>query len=368
MKRTLPLAVLALLLTACSHSHPHTTLYAQSQPEAAAQCASIDAAARAAANALIASMSDEQRANTVLPLDHDARGDWHFVPRRRPGLALGDMTDAQRHHLHHLLQSGLSDSGYLKAIDIVWLESVLQELENGNLGRDPGRYTLLLFGDPAPGSDDVDAGGDSEGDSGGAWGWRFEGHHLSLNFTYAGDDVVTTPMFMGTAPAVVPHGLHAGKRILADEHNLAFELVATLSDEQREQMMIGAVPGDVATGPGREQSLREPAGIEIKDLTGPQETLLLELMSVHIGRVEIDHLHDFVTALMAGQDIYFAWAGSTNPEEPHYYRIYAQDLFVVEYCTRDGGVDHIHGVFHDLTDPLAEDLLRRHFEEHHGAE
>jgi len=319
-----------------------------------------DSPGRAAATALLDSMTDDQRANTLLPLDHEARDDWHFVPRRRRGLALGAMTDAQRHDLHRLLQHGLSDSGYLKAMDIVWLESVLEQLENraeDDHYRDPGRYTLLLFGDPA----DADS----------AWGWRFEGHHLSLNFTYAGGadgGVITTPMFMGTAPAVVPSGLHAGKRILADEHNLAFAFIATLTDEQRDAMMIGDVPGDVVTGPGREQSLREPVGIARSDMSEDQEAALLALLMVYFDRLDSAERERFIWPEIVSEEQYFAWAGSTNPEEPHYYRIYQGNNFVIEYCTRDGGVDHIHGVFHDLTDPLAKDLLREHFEQHHAEE
>ncbi|XAL98104.1 DUF3500 domain-containing protein [Phycisphaeraceae bacterium D3-23] len=364
MKRTLTLVAAGLVLAGCSHA-PHATLYTNADTKAGDP---IDfgpmlphgAAARVAANALIESMSDEQRAATVLALDHDAHADWHFVPRRRRGLALGDMTDAQRHDLHKLLQSGLSDSGYLKAMDIVWLESILQELENRSDNyRDPGRYTLLLFGDPADPADS---------DSGGAWGWRFEGHHLSLNFTYTPDGIVTTPMFIGTNPAVVPSGLHAGKRILADEHNLAFAFIATLTDEQREAMMLRNAPRDIITGPGRETALREPAGIAVPELQQSQFDALMSLILVYTQRLERDKL-DY--SRLFGPDInslHFAWAGSTNPEEPHYYRIYCEDQFVIEYATQGGGVGHVHTVFHDLTDPLAEDLLRRHFEQEHAGE
>lgn len=364
MKRTLPLAVAAVLLCSCSQS-TYSTLYAEHE--------SIDQSvedwdyvnernritARAAAAALIASMSDAQRDATVLALDHEAHADWHYVPRRRRGLAIGDMTEAQRHDLNHLLQAGLSDVGYLKAMDIVWLESVLQELENGSPGRDPGRYTLLLFGDPAA----------PENATGhvAAWGWRFEGHHLSLNFTYTAHGVVTTPMFMGTAPAVVPSGLHAGKRILADEHNLAFAFIESLTDAQRDAMMLDQRPGDIITGPGREQLLREPAGLNHGAMTLDQKVLLSHLTMVYFHRrSQLGPVDPMLENHVFDNMIHFAWAGSTNPEEPHYYRIHGE-TFVIEYNCQ-GGVDHVHSVFHDLTDPLAEDLLRRHFEQHHADE
>ena len=356
MKCSLPLAAAALLLTGCSHSTTVTEMTLVSDAALTPATAPDDRDARAAAADLVASMNDTQRAGTVLAVDHEAHADWHFVPRRRRGLPIGDMTDPQRHDLHRLLQAALSDVGYLKAMDIVWLESVLEELENrgGNDAfRDPGRYTLLLFGDPS----DLES----------AWGWRFEGHHLSLNFTYTAQGVVTTPMFMGASPAVVPHGLHAGKRILADEHHLAFAFIASLTDEQREQMMLGQRPGDVITGPGRERALREPAGIAWADLTPEQMDRLGELFGVYQSRYP-DRAAFEMGRLAVGEfmNIHFAWAGSTSPDEPHYYRIFLKDQFVIEYNCQDGGVSHVHSVLHDLSDPLAEDLLRRHVEQHHA--
>jgi len=319
-----------------------------------------DAHARAAAAAMVESLNEEQRAGTVLPLTHEAREDWHFVPRRRRGVSLGDMTLQQRVNLHELMQTGLSDSGYLKAMGIVWTESILQEMENGNPGRDPGKYHLLIFGDPT----------NEDGGSAADWGWRFEGHHLSLNFTYAEEGTAVTPMFMGAAPAVIPTGLHAGQRVLADEHNLAFAFIETLTDEQREQMMIGDEPGDVITMPGREDSLNEPMGISTSDLiTWAQIDALLELTHAYRHRLKFGQAIEMQEEVLADwKHLHFAWAGSTNPDEPHYYRIHYKDKFVIEYCTRDGGVNHVHGVFHDLTDPLARDLLREHFEQHHGEE
>jgi hypothetical protein len=353
MTRTSPLVLAALLLAGCNSAPTVSEVTLVSAAVPAPPAAPNDGDARAAAVDLIASMDDAQRAATVLAVDHDAHDDWHYVPRRRRGLSIGDMTEAQRHGLHRLLQHALSDVGYLKAMEIVWLESVLQELENGSPGRDPGRYTLLLFGDPAA----ADA----------AWGWRFEGHHLSLNFTYTDRGVVTTPMFMGASPAVVPHGLHAGKRILADEHNLAFAFIASLTDAQRQAMMLDQRPGDVITGPGRERALREPAGIEYRDLSEPQQAALVDLMMVYADRLTRDDTERFVWPALISRGIHFAWAGSTNPGAPHYYRIFAQDQFVIEYNCQ-GSVSHVHSVFHDLTDPLAEDLLRRHFEQHHAGE
>lgn len=312
----------------------------------------LDAAARAAASAMLASYSDEQRAAGVFAVDHANRTDWHYVPRNRPGVKLGDLSDAQKHLLHDLLQTALSDSGYLKVTDIMWLETVLAELENNPRSRDVGKYVIQLYGDPT--------------DESAAWGWRFEGHHLSINLLYADGSVSVTPMFLGTNPAVVPTGPLAGKRVLADEHNLALELAQSMSAEQREKMMIGEKPRDVITGPGREGSLANPEGIHITDLTVDQLILLGGICETYFCNITFqnwgilnEHLR---TVHVAGeQDVHFAWAGPTDGSGPFYYRIHSP-TFVIEYSVQNG--NHVHGVFHDLTDPLGEDLLRRHFEQH----
>lgn len=354
---------LPLALAGCSASPdyaatvdqaPPTLLVMQEAPEAqATESPALDTAARAAAVALLDSYSDEQRAAGVFAVDHANRTDWHFVPRNRPGVKLGDLSDAQKHLLHNLLQTALSDSGYLKVTDILWLETVLAELENNPRSRDVGKYVVHLYGDPI--------------DESAAWGWRFEGHHLSINLLYADGGVSVTPMFLGTNPAVVPTGPLAGKRVLADEHNLALELAQSMSAEQREKMMIGQRPRDVITGPGNETRLSELSGITGADLTKEQELLLVTLTMQYVMNVQLDHYMAIAPQLLGlnnqGPTIsaHFAWAGPTDGSGPFYYRIHSS-TFVIEYSVQNG--NHVHSVLHDLTDPLGEDLLRRHFEQH----
>lgn len=345
----------AALLLSLGCQQQNLTLVMQAEREVVPAMEPVSRA-RITAIAMIESLTDEQRDNVILPFGHQVHDDWHFIPRQRLGISMGEMNDNQRHRLHELLQTGLSDSGYLKTMGIIWAESVLQEIENGNPGRDPGNYNLLLFGNPTSEEEGSDAD----------WGWRFEGHHLSLNFTYTEEGTAVTPMFMGASPAVVPSGLYAGRRVLADEHNLAFAFIELLTDEQREAMMIGDEPGDIVTGPGREESLSEPAGLSITALSSAQRAKLVHLLWVYFNRLDEKDRGHFLDS--DSDLIHFAWAGSTNPDEPHYYRIYSEGNFVIEYCTRDGGVNHVHGVFHDLTDPLAHDLLREHFEQHHAGE
>ncbi|MFN3166588.1 MAG: DUF3500 domain-containing protein [Phycisphaeraceae bacterium] len=309
---------------------------------------------RAAAVALLASLDEGQREKAARPIRDPLRKDWHFIPRDREGLALGEMSVQQKTLVHALMQTALSDSGYLKATDIIWLETVLYEMSNQNPMRDPGKYMLVIFGDPA----DLSA----------AWGWRLEGHHLSINLTYTPEAIGVTPLFFGTNPAVVPAGPLAGKRVLADAHHLAVAFAKSMSDDQRKQMMLAQKPRDVITGPGREKVLDQHAGLLAKDMTDAQQADLLRLLWAHWGSLDSDHARDLywrVVNLFGDapilHDYSFAWAGPIDADKPFYYRIRGE-RFLVEYSCQ--GKNHVHAVIHDLTDPLQEDLLKKHFEQH----
>lgn len=338
-------------ISAPADTHQPPTLLAMQEGQAPATPA-IDAAPRAAATALLDSFNDEQKTAAQFPVDHANRKDWHYVPRNRPGLQLGSLSDDQRKLLHTLMQTALSDSGYLKVTDIIWLETVLAEIEKNPGYRDVNKYTVQVFGDPK--------------DAAAAWGWRFEGHHVCINLLYADGSVSVTPMFMGTNPAVVPSGIMAGKRVLAEEHTLAIELAQSMSDEQRAKMMLKQKPRDVITGPGRETALKEAAGISIEDLTDVQKRQLHVLASSYLMNARLDHFISVSQRIMPRDrdrpipEIHFAWAGPIDSHGVFYYRIYSP-TFVIEYSCQEG--NHVHAVFHDLTDPLAEDLLRKHYEQ-----
>src|SRR4029079_19740924 len=139
----------------------------------------------------------------------------------RNGLSFKDLATPGRDAVHALLKTALSAVGYRKVVNIIELELVLREMETFGLMRDPERYHVTIYGVPSA----VER-----------WGWRFEGHHLSLNFTLAGDRlVVDTPSFFGANPATVPKGPNKGFRALAEEHDAGWTLLDALSDAQRRQ-------------------------------------------------------------------------------------------------------------------------------------
>ena len=179
-----------------------------------------------AASAWLDALQPEQRAKASFPFDDEAeRTSWAYFPRNHAGLPLHEMDISQQKLAHVLISSALNLHAYAKVCAIMALESVLNRIEDrrGDAVRDPGRYFLSVFG--APGGE--------------RWGWRLEGHHVALNFTFAdGDLIAHTPLFLGANPAEVRHGDHAAIRPCAEEEDVARELLASLDADRRRIAVI----------------------------------------------------------------------------------------------------------------------------------
>ena len=311
-----------------------------------------------AAQTYLGSLEDEQRARGTWSMDAEQRFDWHFVPRERYGVRLKDMNGEQRSAAHGLLQSVLSSQGYLKATGVMQLEGVLGVIEGRPERRDPEDYYFNVFGTPS---------------AEGPWAWRFEGHHISLNFTSAGNDAPSvTPAFMGTNPHLVGEGTHSGWRLLGAEEDLARELMALLTDAQLRSAIIEAeAPRDIVTGNVRRAEIDRREGLAASEMNEVQRSALLRLLSEFLGNVH----HAVASAEMqrirdAGlENVHFAWAGSTERGEGHYYRVHGPTV-LIEYDNVQNGANHVHSVWRDPENDFGDDLLRRHYEEadHHQAD
>jgi hypothetical protein len=306
----------------------------------------------AAAEAFLASLSADQRAAAHFSFGDDERLNWHFIPRPRRGLPLRDMDEGQRELVRTLLRTGLSARGMRKVEDIISLEVVLRELGGNPAVRDPELYFVSIFGDPS---------------GSGPWGWRFEGHHLSLNFTVVvGAPLAWAPAFLGANPAEVRRGSRAGLRALAEEEDLARALVRSLDDAQRRVAVVDvAAPSDILTGNALAVDPLEPGGIPITDLDPRQVDQLVRLLDEYLGRMS-DELAASRRARIEASDlarITFAWAGSLAAGEPHYYRIQGPS-FLVEYDNTQNDANHIHSVWRDFDGDFGRDLLRDHYAAH----
>jgi len=306
-----------------------------------------------AATKFLGSLKSEQAAKASFKLKDDERQNWHFIPKARNGLPIKDMSEDQRKLAMKLLRSGLSDHGYGKATNIMSLETILRELEgpNGRMTRDPELYYISVFGKP---------------DAKGTWGWRVEGHHLSVNYTIVkGEYVAGTPSFFGTNPAEVKSGPRQGLRALGDEEDRARELIKALGPEQREQAIFEKVAlRDIVTMAEKRVKPLEQKGISAAKLNADQKQKLLALVKAYVERNRPELAKEDLRKINeAGIDkLSFAWAGGIEKGEGHYYRVQGP-TFLLEYDNTQNNNNHIHAVYRDFENDFGEDLLRKHYQE-----
>ena len=305
-----------------------------------------------AATAFLTSLTPEQRAQATFPLDSAERLRWNFIPTEafpRKGLLLKDMTEAQRTAAHALLRSGLSARGYETYSAIIQLENVLREIEKGGkFQRDPGIYFFSVFGTPEPK---------------GTWGWRVEGHHISVHFTVAnGTTIASTPTFAGTNPAEVRDGAEKGKRVLGLQEDSGRALVMALDATQRTSAIIAAkaLP-EIVTNNTLDINPLAPEGLKASALTPAQRDLLMRVIDAYAGLMAPEIASDRLAKIKAAglENIAFAWAGSVERGQQHYYRVQGP-TFLIEYDNAQNDGNHVHSVWRDFKGDFGRDLLREH--------
>jgi hypothetical protein len=295
----------------------------------------------------LAALPERQRATAVRAFDDRDRVDWHYTPHTRNGVSLKDLDARDRDAVHGLLKIALSASGYRKVVNIIELELVLRELETFGLLRDPERYHVTIYGTPSRTEQ---------------WGWRFEGHHLSLNFTLAGDRlVVDTPSFFGANPATVPSGPTKGLRALGEEHDAGWALFDSLSEAQRREAVVSTrTYGDIVTSNRDKVDPLDATGIVGAKLHAKQRELLAKLIELYANSFEPGLAQARLARARQGgiDSLRFAWAGSTTRGAPHYYRVQGQ-LFLIEYDASQDNGNHIHTVWRDFSGDFGRDLSSR---------
>ena len=317
-----------------------------------------------AVTAWLDTLDDGQRARAVFPFETDERFSWDYTPVDWQGLAIADMSADQREAAFAIVTAGLSERGAAETRAVVALETVLGALER-DAGRsnwrrrDPERYWFALFGEPQGAAL---AGGEP-------WSWRVGGHHVTVHQTVVDGVVAGTPSFLGANPAVVPKGPHAGLRTLPGEESLGRALLLGLSPEQRAVAVIDSVaPPDILSGSGRRAILDGiGGGIRRDDLDPEQQVTFDEVVRHYLGRARDDVAARAWGRVVSGDldEATFAWAGSAEPGEGHYYAIRGRDL-LIEYDDTQDAANHIHAVWRDLADDWGEDLLAAHYRAHHA--
>jgi hypothetical protein len=307
----------------------------------------------AAAVEFLASLDEAQRLKAGLPFTSDERHHFRYTPRDRAGLPFKEMTDAQRTAAKKLLESALSEKGNLKVTQIMSLEAVLAEIEKRPDYRDSGKYFVAIFGTP----------GDPKG-----WGWRFEGHHLSLNLTAVdGKKVSLTPSFLGSNPAEVRQGPLTGLRVLAAEEDLSRTLVTSLLAAGKSAVIFSEnTPKEILSGESRKATALEPVGLPSTEMSETQRNGLIQLIAEYTGRYRKDLADaDMAKIEKAGIDkIRFAWSGGIKPGEAYYYRIQGP-TFLMEATNTQNNANHLHAVWRDFDGDFGRDILGEHFQQDH---
>jgi len=307
-----------------------------------------------AANAFLASLTPEQKKQATFAYDADERMHWNFIPDEafpRNGLPIKDMTEPQRKLAMALLQSGLSARGYQTYTSIMALENILRAIEGGQrFKRDPEAHRFSIFGTP---------------DAKGTWGWRVEGHHISLHFTVAnGTTIASTPSFAGTNPAEVRDGAEKGKRVLALQEDTGRSLVMALDASQRTTAVFNATaPGEIVTNNTLNINPLSPDGLKVSAMTPAQRALLMQVIDAYAGMMTPDVAADRLAKIKAAgiENVAFAWAGPLERGQKHYYRVQGP-TFLIEFDNTQNDGNHVHSIWRDFKGDFGRDLLREHLQ------
>ncbi|MEV4659765.1 DUF3500 domain-containing protein [Micromonospora sp. NPDC049301] len=305
---------------------------------------------RAAGTALLAALDPAARDRALHPFADEAARRWlEYRPRPRPGACLAELDVAGRKAAHRLLATALSPSAYAQAMAIVALEEVLDRAEGWQRGRHSGDYWVAVFGDPE--HDD-------------RWGWRLEGHHLSVSMTVVDDQVSPAPIFFGANPAAVRYAGRPVSRPLGPEEDLARALLDALGPAERAAAIIAdEAPADIISATrGRIDGQLDPLGVPANRLGPTGRALLDQVVALYLDRLSPELAIREARRLDGGQ-LHFAWAGPTRPGQRHYYRVQGDDLLIEYDNTSDNG-NHAHTVLRRPASDFGADVLATHHQSH----
>jgi Protein of unknown function (DUF3500) len=306
-----------------------------------------------AASALLNALDERQRDLAALPFEDGKARRWlEYRPNSRPGACLAELSLPARKAAHRLLATALSDSAYAQAMAIIALEEVLDRHEQWRRGRHSNDYWVSVFGDPAGGA---------------PWSWRFEGHHVSVTMTVAGDQVSPAPVFLGANPARVSYAGRPVSRPLGPEEDLARALLDAMGPAGRAAAVVaGQAPGDIRTGtsPAAREGIA-PLGVASSRLGPAARAVLGELVALYLGRLPAE-LAARQAALSGTAELHFAWEGPVLPGTRHYYRVQGDDLLIEYDTTADG--NHAHTVLRRPRSDFGADILGAHLRDAHRAQ
>lgn len=330
-----------LLLLCCGFSLCGVRLSAQETAAPAAEDTAVGTAMAEAAVRFLEVLDYSQKLKVQYAYDHPERLNWHFIPRDRHGVGLWDLSGAARESAEQLVKSGLSAAGYARTLQVRSLEEVLYLFEGGDeverrLKRHPHKYFITIFGTPA---------------ATGLWGWRVEGHHLSLNFSIQDGRIISsTPEFFGANPGLLEGGPGRSLRALGRREDLARDILQAATEEQQKVLWISQeAPGDVRGGGEAQPVISDAVGLRYAEMSPEQQGLLKELLGEYLSAMPAAVVRDRMQAITtAGLDeIRFAWWGGAERNQPHHYVVQGPS-FIIEYNNTQNEANHVHAMWRNL--------------------
>lgn len=322
---------------------------------------------RLAAEKFLAALSTEQRARTTFAIDDDEWRKWanqHFYVRQ--GVGFDEMDDAQREAAFGLMRASLSADGLKLSRDIMNLNRTLGELNGDNFAEyNEWLYWITVMGEPSADQ---------------PWGWQVDGHHLIINYFVLGDQVVMTPLFVGSEPVIAESGRFKGTAIMQREQDQGLALIRSLPAEQRTKAIIEtSKDGNNSLGEAFSDNIvLDYAGIAASELSAGARKGLLDLIGLYVHNMREGHARVRMAEVEAHLDeTRFAWIGGTGDDSVFYYRIHSPVILIEFDHQRPVGIrhlvegrapirQHIHAVVRTPNgNDYGKDLLRQHYEREH---
>jgi hypothetical protein len=319
---------------------------------------------RKAALAFLESLEKDQKKKVTFSEDNDEWRKWmnqHFYIRQ--GVAFYEMSEKQRKAAFDLMGASLSAKGLQLSRDIMKLNHTLGEINNNFQEYGEWLYWITIMGEPS----------ETE-----PWGWQMDGHHLIINYFVLGDQVVMTPLFIGSEPVIAETGKYKGIVILQDEQNSGLKMLKSLNDEQRSDAIIklSKEGNNNLTEAFKDNVVMDYMGVKVSSFTKEQKDQILLLIKLYVDNMDDGHAKvkmDEVEKHL--DDTWFAWIGGVEDNSVYYYRIQSP-VILIEFdhqkpvATRqlygsDVHRQHIHAVVRTPNgNDYGKDLLKQHYKEH----
>lgn len=327
---------------------------------------STEPAKKAAVN-FLGALTAEQRAKTTFPADDPEWRKWmnqHFYIRQ--GMGFNDMSEAQRESAIGLLRASLSAKGLKLTRDIMRLNHTLGELNNNNFTEyGEWLYWITIMGEPSATE---------------PWGWQLDGHHLIVNYFVLGDQVVMTPLFVGSEPVIAHEGKHKGIKILQDEQQHGLALMQSMSETQRGKAIlnISKTGNNNVSEAFKDNVVLDYAGVQASEMNAAQKQQLLKLIEDYVSNMDDGHAKVKMGEVRKHiNDTYFAWIGGMEPDSVFYYRVHSPVILIefdhqlpvglrqVVANPRTPNREHVHAVVRTPNgNDYGKDLLRQHYQKH----